>query len=283
MGYAIAAVSPPRYQWEASSLYSQPYNCGPTSVTKIACFYKDTWFGIEATRKLIAGMGPYHVNQDIYYGAPQGTATNAWQQTEMLRKRGVPCDVRQISTLSELHGLIDTGRRPILVGIEMSKVPFEIKGHNFLGWHAVVFLGLAYDRFGNRGVLVNDPNFAPGSDDSKGKRFYPDWILQSAWLNNSPRYCVVPKYLKPVTLLPDTSMGDELATLEQMTIPADAGRLFDVAKGVTLRKLPFATATKHFTTVVPVKYRLVGFSPGGWVGAANPNDPVGVFFVPPNH
>jgi hypothetical protein len=205
MVYTTAIAAPPRFQWETSSQYSQAHNCGPTSVTRIACFYRDTYLGIEATRKTIAGMGPYNVNGLSYYGAPPGTATNAWQQKDMLEKRGVPASVRQIDSLAEMHGLVDSGRRPILVGIEMSRVDSQVRGHNFGGWHAVVIVGPAFVN-GLRGVYINDPNFnVPGSwgaDPTKGRRFYSDAILQGAWISNSPRYCVVPDQPKVIASPP---------------------------------------------------------------------------------
>jgi len=140
-------------------------------------------------------MGPYNVNGTYFYGAPQGTATNAWQQADMLRKRGIACSVREINSLAELHGIVDSGRRPTLIGIQMSRVPESVRGHSFTGWHAVVVLGRAVVN-GQVGFWINDPNFPPGGP---SRRFYSDWILQQAWINNSPRYCVVPTYAKVVT------------------------------------------------------------------------------------
>jgi hypothetical protein len=284
--YANAISAPPRFQWESNSQYSQPWNCGPTSVTRIACFYRDTWYGVEATRKTIVGMGPYNVNGQQYYGAPAQTPTNAWQQADMLTKRGVPASVRQIQSLDEMHGLVDSGRRPIVVGIEMSRVDPIVRGHNFTGWHAVVFVGPAYVN-GMKGVYVNDPNFAPegyGSDPTRGRRFYSDALLQGAWIANSPRYCVVPDNAKVVAPAPPVfSEGIEMAILTNITIPGDTGRLFNVRAGITLRKGPGATYPVHWTTTGPIQYRLLGFSPGGWVAASNPNSPTGVFFVPPVH
>jgi len=285
--YANAISAPPRFQWEVNSQYSQSWNCGPTSVTRIACFYRDTWYGIEATRKTIAGMGPYNVNGEQYYGAPARTPTNAWQQADMLTKRGVPASVRQIQSLDEMHGLVDSGKRPIVVGIEMSRVDPIVRGHNFTGWHAVVILGPAFVN-GMKGVYINDPNFAVsgwGSDPTRGRRFYSDAVLQGAWIHNTPRYCVVPdkaKYVPPVQA-PDLTAGVEMAILTNITIPGDTGRLFSVRAGVTLRKGPGATYPAHWTTTGPVSYRLLGFSPGGWVAASNPNSPTGIFFVPPSH
>lgn len=284
--YARAIDAPKRYQWATDSQFSQPYNCGPTCITGIAGFYTDRYFGIEATRKVIAGMGPYNVNGVYYYGAPQGTATNSWQQADMLRKRGVPCSVFQIDSLAQLHNLVDNGRRPLLVGIQMSRVPDSVRDHPFTGWHAVVVLtGVP------GGFLVTDPNFSvAGSyrpDPDRGRKYYSDGTMQYAFIANSPRWSVIPSKPK-VIATPDTSMGDELAILDKLEIPGDVGRLFDVRKGIQLRKGPGLTFAKHYLTTVPVKYRLVGFATlngkrTGWVGASNPNSPTGIFFAPPDH
>src|SRR6188768_2941968 len=115
MVYTSALTSPHRFQWEANSAPSQSYNCGPTCVSKIAQFYRDTWSGIEATRRL--GVA------DDYRG------TSCTEQGVMLAKRGVPNTVRQIDSIAELHSLVDTGRRPVLIGILMSRVPSNYRDH----------------------------------------------------------------------------------------------------------------------------------------------------------
>jgi hypothetical protein len=100
--------------------------------------------------------------------------------------------------VAELHGLVDSGRRPTIVGIEMSRVPAAVRGHSFTGWHAVVVITGTY-RNGQRGFWISDPNFAAGSPSSR--RFYPDTLMQSAWANNVPRWCVVPNAAKPTATL----------------------------------------------------------------------------------
>lgn len=200
--YTSATTSPSRYQWESNSLWSQSFNCGPTVITKIASFYKDQWYGIEATRKLIYGKGPYLVSgYGTVYGAPSNTPTQSWQQADMLRMRGVPCQVRQINSTAELHNLVDSGRRPVLIGIYMARVPSSTRDHPFLGWHAVCVTSGGW-RDGVRGFYVNDPNFSPSGgvrpDPDGGRKFYPDWVLQNAWINHSPRYSVVPDRSKAI-------------------------------------------------------------------------------------
>lgn len=192
--YTNALQAPKRQQWETSSQYSQSWNCGVTCASFIAGFYKDSLPAIEYNRRLISGMGPYNVNGQTYYGCPARTPTNAWQQRDMLIKRGVPATARSVDSVAQLHGLVDSGRRPTLVGIEMSRIPPAIRGHSFTGWHAVVAVSGAYQN-GVRGFWINDPNFPAGSPSTR--RFYSDALMVSAWQNNSPRWCVVPNSAKP--------------------------------------------------------------------------------------
>lgn len=205
MVYTNALQAPNRQQWETSSQYSQSWNCGPTCVAFIVGFYKDYTPAIEYSRRLLSGMGPYFgvgpTPETPIYGCPPRTPTNSRQQQDMLIKRGVPATSRQIDSVAQLHGLVDTGRRPTIIGIEMSRVPQSVRGHSFLGWHAVVVISGASVN-GRRGFWIMDPNFAAGS--SASRRFYSDDVMQSAWASNSPRWSVVPDDAKP-TADPPTS------------------------------------------------------------------------------
>lgn len=201
--YSNALQAPKRQQWESSSMYSQSWNCGPTCVAFIAGFYRDSLPAIEYSRRMIAGMGPYYgvgaSPSTGVWGCPARTPTNAQQQRDMLIKRGVPATARSIDGIAQLHGLVDSGRRPTLIGIEMIRVPPAIRGHSFTGWHAVVVVSGAYQN-GVRGFWINDPNFPAGSPSTR--RFYSDSIMQSAWANNTPRWCVVPDSAKPTADAP---------------------------------------------------------------------------------
>lgn len=175
-----------RYQWEANSAPSQAFNCGPTCATFIAGYHKEAWYGIEATRRLVTGAG---------------TPTTAWQQRDMLAKRGVPAQVRVIDSLATLHALVDSGRRPIIIGVQMSRVPSTVRDHPFTGWHALVVLSGGYLN-GVRGFWVLDPNFSPPGgirpDPDGGRKWYSDAVMQSAYINNTPRYAVVSDSAKPL-------------------------------------------------------------------------------------
>lgn len=185
-----ATQSTKRFQWEDNSRSSQSWNCGPTCVTFIASYYRGTFYGIEKTRLLIA---------------PPQTATSCVQQRDMLIARGVPSAFKQIDTLAEMHQLVDSGRRPIIVGILMSRVPSNYRDHPFLGWHAVTVMSGATNN-GVRGFWVNDPNFSPAGgirpDPDRGQKWYPDWVMQAAFMNNSPRWSVIPNSPKPLPVAP---------------------------------------------------------------------------------
>lgn len=188
MVYTSAITSPARYQFESNSAPNQAYNCGPTVATAIAQFYRDQWYGIEATRNLATAAD--------YRG------TSATEQGVMLAKRGVPNTVRYLNSVAELHAVTDSGRRPVLLGILMGRVPYQYRDHSFTGWHAVMIRGGGYLN-GVRGFWIMDPNFnPPGStyslDPDRGKKWYPDWVMQTAWANVTPRWAVVPNAAKVI-------------------------------------------------------------------------------------
>lgn len=188
MVYLSAVASPHRFQWEANAEPSKAENCGPTCVTKIAQFYRDTWYGIEATRRLVTGSG---------------TPTNAWQQRDMLIKRGIPATVVNIVSTAQMHSIVDSGRRPMIIGVQMSRVPDYVRDHPFLGWHALCVMTGGYVN-GVRGFWINDPNFSPAGgirpDPDRGKKFYPDWVIQNAYIANTPRYAIVPNAAKVIAV-----------------------------------------------------------------------------------
>jgi hypothetical protein len=198
--YLTAIQSPPRFQFESNSgslWASQTNNCGPTCVTKIAQFYKDRYFGIEATRRLVTACC---------------TPTSAFNQRDMLVKRGVPAAVVTISSIAELRQLVSGGTRPIVIGVLMSRVPSAVRGHPFTGWHAICVLATAY--VGGPGFWVNDPNFSPAGgirpDPMQGRRFYSEAVMKHAFIDNAPRWSVVPLAHK-VTVAPPPAITPALA------------------------------------------------------------------------
>lgn len=197
-----ASHSPGRFQWENSSgnpWASQSNNCGPTSVTKIADFYNDTLFGIEQTRYLATGCCQ---------------PTTCSQQSVMMAKRGVPNRAMYFNTLGEIDAMVGwDGRRPILIGMLMSRVPYGIKDHPFDGWHAVAVLKQA-ERNGVSGYLINDPNFSPAGgyrpDPDHGVKFYPRWALDYAFIQNAPRWGVAPYNPKEIVVPSHRILGDPM-------------------------------------------------------------------------
>lgn len=203
MVYLSALQTPVHLQWDPSSRLPLPdpgsasYNCGPTTIVNIAHFYRDQPFGIYDTRRLAVW--------DNY----RGTSVN--EQAEMLRQRGVPCHIDQ-PNLFEIHNLVGGGRRPILLGLDMAKVPEYVAGHPFRGHHAVEILQTAYTNEGrSRGFWVRDPNFnrTYRTDPTGGQRFYADWIIDVAFCN-SGMWGVVPDRVKdvPSSSLPSTTKAD---------------------------------------------------------------------------
>lgn len=182
--YTSALAAPPRYQWEANSAPSQAYNCGPTCVARIAQFYKDKWFGIEAIRRLVTTC--CH-------------STTYRQQAAMLTKAGVPAGLVNITSIKQLRSIVGSGRRPVILALKMSRIPASVRGHSFLGWHAVVCVTTATVN-GVSGFYINDPNFSTYRPDrTGGKRFYSDAVLQYAFINNTEHWAIVPYAAKVVS------------------------------------------------------------------------------------
>lgn len=290
MAYQFALDAPARYQFESSSgsLYSsQVFNCGPTVVTRIAQYMRDQWYGIESNRPLIKGMGPYNVNGIIVYGAPASMPTNAWQQRDMLRARGVACEVYGIPSVTALHALVDNGRRPVLLGMNYALIVNEVAGHGFNDWHAVAVLTGAWVN-GVRGFIVNDPNFSPPGgprpDSHKGKRFYPDSVMARGLSDPDINWAVVPIDPKPAPKPPPPpalTEAQEMAILSNVRITSD--RPFKCKAGVTLRKGPGTSYPVHWRTPSEQEFIVHGFAPNGWVLASRSLKSTGLFFVPPEH
>lgn len=232
--YRSALDAPPRYQWETNSgsiWASQSNNCGPTCVTRIAAYYLDNnLIGIENTRRMVVGCC---------------VATTATEQAKMLTARGVPATATWIDSLEQIDGLVGwDGTRPIIIGVEMSRVAPSVRDHAFLGWHAIVILARAVNPFnGIEGYWVNDPNFSPNptgprSDPDHGKKFYSRGALQYAYIDNWIRWSVVPNKRKNVFI--NTVVAGDPA-LEKVRFVNELG------KKVTVR------ANKPFRTGISVQ------------------------------
>lgn len=180
----------PRFQWEPSSgtpERSAANNCGPTGSSQQADYYRepDTPFAIERQRDRA--------------GIPHGVPTNAWQQAEILEVHNIPAEVVEIDSLAELDALVGTGRRPVGIGVLCSRMTAKTRGHSFLGWHRITILKRSRRFVWRRmrwvyGYRYTDPNFNPQyrPDPKKGHRFISRRELKHVFIENSPRYAIVP-------------------------------------------------------------------------------------------
>lgn len=181
---------PSRWQWDPDSRLplpdpgTAPGNCGVTVVTHIAQYYRDTVYGIYATRRLV-------VSDDSQL------FTSVGDQSWMLEKRGVPNHILR-PTLPELTRLLATQRRPIGIGLDMSQVPIEIAGHPFRGSHGIE-LRANVVKNGIDGKWAMDPNFnrTYRRDPTDGRRFYPNSVLQRAYYD-AGKWAIVPDHDKVV-------------------------------------------------------------------------------------
>jgi hypothetical protein len=284
VGFSVDLDAPARYQSEPSST-SKSQNCGVTVAAAIADFYTDRRHDIEEGRGLIAGLGPFSLGPGTtVVGAPRDTPTNSWQQAEMLRRWGVPCQVVKFSTVGQLHAIVDSGRRPLLLGLNFEHVNTTVAGHSFGDWHAIK-LRTSTTSGGARGFLVNDPNFWPSRPDpTNGRRFYPDAVVQHALAKSGLCAGVVPLVAKP-----DTSFTEEHEMAILSRIRPDVPRDFTVRAGTVLRRGPGEQYPEHWRVPADEAFRLVGWdidpqtkAETKWV-AASRRDGTGIFFVPPVH
>lgn len=280
----MAANSPlstrPVFQWEIDSTSSPPpdpgnapFNCGPCSVTKILEFYHDRDYNVNHIRRTVA--------DDLI-------PTNVSEQAMMMKKQGLDADIAVLS-ITRLTEILASGRRPVLIGLDMSQVPPDIAGHPFRGAHAVVALTNVIKN-GVYGKYIMDPNFSPRTgrtDPTGGKRFYPNYIVNRAMDSAATmRWGVVPKAAKIIQApapLPDITEEQEMAIAED--IRSATGRWFSCKRGVTLRKGPGTKYPVHHVTEIAETFWLHGFGGEGddWVYASRRPDSTGFFWVPPAH
>lgn len=183
---------PSRYQFDDTSgtlANSKKFNCCPAVMTAIAQYMNDAGrLGIEATRTIA--------------GVSQGRPATYVEAQLMLAKRGVRADLAVIDTLAELQALVRKGRRPVGLGIRMSRVPPSVRGHSFLDWHMVACRGVVTRADGTEiGFDVMDPNFSPPGgprpDPLGGHRFYSNTVMKFAFIDDERRLAVVPRTPKP--------------------------------------------------------------------------------------
>jgi len=197
MVYRTTLACPPRFQWEASSgsfQCSQAVNCGPTGSVQQADFYKDRTFPIERSRTRV--------------GIQRCRPTTYLEQAAILRDRGVPCDPTVLTSLKQLDAALGPRpfRRPIGIGVLMSRMSAATRGHSFLGWHRITILARAKRRRKDgrivRGYIYTDPNFSPPGghrpDPKRGRRFIRRSELRYAFIENQPAIAIVPRRRKRI-------------------------------------------------------------------------------------
>jgi hypothetical protein len=183
VAYTSPLQSNSELQWDSDSYPNQPYNCGPSSVEKVANFYKNfIHYGIEKTRDLGSSRNK--------------TGTNLTEQKAMLTKRGISCDAKQLDAAA-IKKELSSGRKPLILWLKMSYIPTSVKGNTFQNGHAVAALANGVVN-GVTGIWVNEPNQKRTSSTYKANRFFADkyWIPASKAMN---RWVIVPNSPKVVT------------------------------------------------------------------------------------
>lgn len=139
----------------------------------------------------------------------------------MLTARGVPATAVWIDSLAQMDELLAGGTRPIIIGVEMIRVPSWVRDHPFLGWHAICVMSRARLSDGTEGYWVMDPNFSPPGgnrpDPDNGKKFYSRSVMQYAYIENWIRWSVVPNRRKQVFI--NTTVEGDPETMGVRFVP----------------------------------------------------------------
>lgn len=176
MVWISAPSAPRRSQWDETSgtfENSQKYNCGPAGASMVAGYYRDVKLAIEQTRRLVTDSGH---------------PTTYQQQADMLTKRGISSVLVDVQSWDHLKRLLLGGRRPILLAIEMGRVPLEYRGYLFEGWHTVSALKII-EKNNYEWLKANDSNFR---DPRTLRRLWPKWVVEQAFLDNWQSWAIVP-------------------------------------------------------------------------------------------
>lgn len=246
------ADTPLRLQWDPDSRLplpdpgSAPDNCGPTSVESAGQFFTDHWQGIYRTRRL---------------GADAYGPTFFSQQRTMLERRGVPCYLTKLS-VSNLRAIIRGGKRPVVLMLDFSRVPLNVAGHPFRGKHTV----LALDIDGSGFITIRDPNFnrTYRIDPTKGKRRYPNWVIESAQLA-----AIVPHRAKHVVRYVRLQKGDGINVRKGRGTADRLGTLWATTRNGKLRRPNGDVALDPQSKPI----RLKGYVRGAYHGlGAHPRD-----------
>ena len=180
MTYTSPLQVPGTYQSRPDSAPSKSYNCGPSSITHVARFYRDRDFGIQATRRLAV--------TNNYRGTfPSERAT-------MLSKRGIPCRADRIGG-SQLLTLVRT--RPVSVAMDMAKIPYPYRRYGFSGLHELVAVATrSTPTVAEIGFM--DPNYG-WPDGETGYTPKTIWMPYKVWQPAFTGWAVIPDAAKVIT------------------------------------------------------------------------------------
>jgi hypothetical protein len=237
MAYLRATDPPPRFQWERwdSEPPNGAVNCNPSSAAFILGFYKDYVPSINGLRRL-AGVPDY-----------QTVSTTAIILAWSLR--GLP-SYRARLTIAQLTSLVSSGRRPVLVGLWMGRIPYAQRGYSFTGMHGVAVLA-NQTRNGVPGKIYMDPNFNPWGgrpDPYNGKRWLSDSLISYAMHErvdpSRVSYSVVPTNAKVISTTVPSFLG-------YIVVIEGASRLngYRVGANCSLTPAPMAFGGGSFASV----------------------------------
>lgn len=254
--YVSPLESDSELQWDPDSYPNFGYNCGPSSIEKVANYFKNlATYGIEKTR-------------DLATSADKRGTTIAEQST-MLMKRGIENDALHL-TPAQVREKIASQRRPVSIALKMSYIPDAIKGNSFDGNHSVTALALGVVN-GEPGIWVNEPNQRRGSSTYKKNRFFPDRYWMKAY-NALGSWAVVPEkdkyiptrrpYVKNCTVIARPYLNIRTAPTSTAT---DVGNL---NYGATFKSNLIETAGGYYTVGTTKRRDWLGYIRNGrqvWV------------------
>jgi len=218
MTYTNPLQVPPTFQSRPDSAPSKSFNCGPSSVTHIARYYRDRDFGIYATRRLA-------VSNDR-----RGTLPS--ERAAMLTKRGVKCKADHIGG-SQLLTLVRT--RPVSVAMDMSKIPYPYRRYGFSGMHELVAVATrSTSSVAEIGFM--DPNYG-WPDGKTGYLPRTIWMPYKVWFPAFTGWAVIPDAAK--VIVTRTKHVRRCTAKQAVNVRSGprltATRITTLAKGATFR------------------------------------------------
>ena len=124
--YTRPTQVPGTYQSRPDSAPNKSYNCGPSSITHIARYYKDRNFGINDTRRLGTSSN--------------GRGTTPAERALMLTRRGVQCTDDRNGP-QKVIAVVRSGK-PVSASFKMSMIPYPYRRYSFTGLHEMVVVAV---------------------------------------------------------------------------------------------------------------------------------------------